>query len=60
VQPVQVTRFILAGTIEEQILNLQDKKKTVSDGALGDQKAKVRTLSVRDVSHAVTTINAHV
>ena len=34
-QPVHVTRIVAANTIEEKILELQDKKRGIAKGAFG-------------------------
>lgn len=34
-KPITVTRFVIAGTIEERILKLQDKKQLVFEGTVG-------------------------
>ena len=41
-RPVVVTRFIISGTIEERILELQDKKRRLVQGALGRHSKELR------------------
>lgn len=34
-KPIRTTRFVIAGTIEERILKLQEKKQAVFEGTVG-------------------------
>jgi hypothetical protein len=35
-KPIRTTRFVVAGTIEERILKLQEKKQAVFEGTVGE------------------------
>jgi SNF2 family DNA or RNA helicase len=49
---VFVERFVVTDTIEERILALQERKKAVADGALGEGSGeKLGPLSVRQLAH---------
>ena len=48
-KPVIVTRFIISGTIEERILELQDKKKRLVQGALGRQSKELREIRLEEL-----------
>ncbi|KAI0342316.1 hypothetical protein BDW22DRAFT_1395176 [Trametopsis cervina] len=51
-RPVDVQRLVIADTVEDRILALQERKKTLADGALGDiEKAKLGRLSVRELAN---------
>ena len=47
---VLVTRFVIADTIEEKILSLQEKKMALANGALGtDKRAVISKLNLADL-----------
>ena len=50
-RPVHVTRITVEGTIEDRILELQEKKKVLAEAALGegDYKNTVNKLTVREL-----------
>ena len=48
-KPISVTRFIVAGTIEERILKLQEKKQLVFEGTVGKDAEALGKLSVDDL-----------
>jgi hypothetical protein len=37
-KPIRTTRFVVAGTIEERILKLQEKKQAVFEGTVGEYR----------------------
>ena len=49
VRPVQVFRFVMKGSIEERILELQKKKEALSEGVLNFDIKKVSKLTKKDV-----------
>ncbi|CAK9251537.1 unnamed protein product [Sphagnum jensenii] len=48
-KPIFATRFIIANTIEERILQLQEKKKLVFDGTIGGDSSSIARLTVDDM-----------
>lgn len=48
-KPVHVTRFVIAGSIEERILELQDRKKTIAQGALGMNNKELRQIRIDEL-----------
>ncbi|XP_034697359.1 ATP-dependent helicase rhp16-like [Vitis riparia] len=50
-KPVRVVKFIIENTIEERILELQEKKESLSEGALGstDMLGNLSTEDLRDL-----------
>jgi DNA repair protein RAD16 len=48
-KPVTVVRFIIAGTIEERILKLQEKKALVFEGTVGRDLAALARLTEDDL-----------
>eukprot|EP01117_Protostelium_nocturnum_P017743 TRINITY_DN7279_c0_g1_i1.p1 TRINITY_DN7279_c0_g1~~TRINITY_DN7279_c0_g1_i1.p1 ORF type:complete len:797 (+),score=283.97 TRINITY_DN7279_c0_g1_i1:307-2391(+) len=48
-RPVQVTRFIVEASVEERIMTLQEKKKSVADAVLSGQAIKNQKLSINDL-----------
>ena len=48
-KPVFVTRFIIRGTIEERILELQDKKRRLVQGALGRHAKELRKIRLDEL-----------
>jgi superfamily II DNA or RNA helicase len=49
--PVFVYKLITAGTVEEAILAMQDKKRQLFDGILSDNLANLGTLTASDIEH---------
>ena len=50
-RPVVVERFIIKDTIEDRILALQEKKRLLADGSLGEGDGrKLGRLSVRELA----------
>jgi DNA repair protein RAD16 len=48
-RPIFATRFIVEDTIEERILQLQEKKKLVFDGTVGGDAGSMARLTVDDM-----------
>jgi SNF2 family DNA or RNA helicase len=48
-KPVKVIRFVIAGTIEERILKLQDKKRLVFEGTVGQDTEALNRLTTDDL-----------
>jgi DNA repair protein RAD16 len=48
-KPVTVVRLIIAGTVEERILALQDKKNAIFQGTVGADASKLAGLSAEDM-----------
>ncbi|CEG45528.1 Nucleotide excision repair protein RAD16 [Plasmopara halstedii] len=48
-KPVQATRFIIAGTVEERILKLQEKKQLIFDGTVGGNVSAICRLTEEDL-----------
>lgn len=56
---VYVNRLIIANTVEQRILDLQDRKQKASDAALGEGSgAKLKRLTVKDLQ-AVRISSSH-
>jgi superfamily II DNA or RNA helicase len=49
-KPVFVYKFITQGTVEEKILSLQNQKRALSDGILGEDTAMVSGLKTEDLT----------
>jgi len=48
-RPIRAIRFIAENTVEERILQLQEKKRLVFDGTVGRDAASLKMLSVDDM-----------
>lgn len=48
-RPVHVTRFVVKGTIEERILELQERKKILAQGALGVNSKELRQIRIDEL-----------
>ncbi|KAH3761252.1 SNF2 superfamily RAD5 protein [Pelomyxa schiedti] len=48
-RPVMVTRFVIKDTIEEKIMNMQEKKKLLAAGALGLKTQELRNLRLEEL-----------
>ena len=48
-KPVTVVRLIIAGTVEERILALQEKKNAIFQGTVGADASKLAGLSAEDM-----------
>lgn len=48
-KPIQATRFIIAGTVEERILKLQEKKRLIFEGTVGANVSAICRLTEEDL-----------
>jgi len=48
-RPIRAVRFIAENTVEERILQLQEKKRLVFDGTVGRDAASLKMLAVDDM-----------
>jgi len=48
-KPIHATRFIIANTVEEKILALQEKKQLVFEGTIGGSQAALNRLTPKDL-----------
>ncbi|DAZ93932.1 TPA: hypothetical protein N0F65_012878 [Lagenidium giganteum] len=48
-KPIQATRFIIAGTVEERILKLQEKKRLIFEGTVGASVSALCRLTEEDL-----------
>ncbi|RLN55028.1 hypothetical protein BBJ28_00009032 [Nothophytophthora sp. Chile5] len=48
-KPIQATRFIVAGTVEERILKLQEKKQLIFEGTVGANVSAICRLTEEDL-----------
>lgn len=48
-RPVRATRFVAEGTIEEKIIELQQKKQSVFDCTVGNSNAALQRLTAQDI-----------
>jgi len=48
-RPIRAVRFIAENTVEERILQLQEKKRLVFDGTVGRDAGSLQMLSVDDM-----------
>ena len=48
-RPIHVTRLVIAGTIEERILKLQEKKQLVFEATVGKDSAALGRLTEDDL-----------
>jgi SNF2 family DNA or RNA helicase len=48
-RPVFVTRFVIEGSIEERILELQEKKRKLVQGALGARGKELRQIRLEEL-----------
>lgn len=48
-RPIRAVRFIAEGTVEERVLQLQEKKRLVFDGTVGRDAASLKMLTVDDM-----------
>lgn len=48
-KPITATRFIIAGTIEERILKLQEKKRLIFEGTVGASASAICRLTEEDL-----------
>ncbi len=48
-KPIHVTRFVIAGTIEERIIRLQEKKQLVFEATVGKDEGALGKLTEDDL-----------
>ena len=48
-KPIHVVRFVIAGTIEERILKLQEKKQLIFEGTVGKDAEALGRLTAEDL-----------
>lgn len=48
-RPIRAIRFIAENTVEERILQLQEKKRLVFDGTVGRDAGSLKMLTVNDM-----------
>ena len=53
-RPIRAVRFIAEGTVEERVLQLQEKKRLVFDGTIGRDAASLKMLTVNDMKALFT------
>mmetsp|Transcript_2501 Transcript_2501/g.5056 ORF Transcript_2501/g.5056 Transcript_2501/m.5056 type:complete len:622 (-) Transcript_2501:142-2007(-) len=53
-RPIRAVRFIAEGTVEERVLQLQEKKRLVFDGTIGRDAASLKMLTVDDMKALFT------
>ena len=46
---IRAVRFVAEGTVEERVLQLQDKKRLVFDGTIGRDAGSLKMLTVDDM-----------
>ncbi|KAE9109010.1 ATP-dependent helicase [Phytophthora fragariae] len=54
-KPIQATRFIIAGTVEERILKLQEKKQLIFEGTVGANVSAICRLTEEDLRFLFAT-----
>lgn len=53
-RPIRAVRLIAEGTVEERVLQLQEKKRLVFDGTVGRDAASLKMLTVDDMKAMFT------
>jgi DNA repair protein RAD16 len=53
-RPIRAVRFIAEGTVEERVLQLQEKKRLVFDGTVGRDAGSLKMLTVHDMKALFT------
>lgn len=48
-KPIRAVRFVAEGTVEERVLQLQEKKRLVFDGTVGRDAGSLKLLTVDDM-----------
>jgi DNA repair protein RAD16 len=48
-RPIRAIRFVAEGTVEERVLQLQEKKRLVFDGTVGGDAGSLKMLTVDDM-----------
>eukprot|EP00644_Phytophthora_capsici_P015775 jgi/Phyca11/577126/estExt2_Genewise1.C_PHYCAscaffold_1020080 len=54
-KPIKATRFIIAGTVEERILKLQEKKRLIFEGTVGGNVSAICRLTEEDLRFLFAT-----
>ena len=55
-RPIRAVRFIAEGTVEERVLQLQEKKRLVFDGTVGRDAGSLKMLTVDDMKALFSTM----
>jgi DNA repair protein RAD16 len=53
-RPIRAVRFVAEGTVEERVLQLQEKKRLVFDGTVGRDAGSLKMLTVNDMKSLFT------
>jgi DNA repair protein RAD16 len=53
-RPIRAVRFVAEGTVEERVLQLQEKKRLVFDGTVGRDAGSLKMLNVEDMKALFT------
>lgn len=53
-KPIRAVRFVAAGTVEERVLQMQEKKRLVFDGTVGRDAGSLKMLSAEDMKALFT------
>lgn len=53
-RPIRAVRFVASGTVEERVLQLQEKKRLVFDGTVGRDAGSLKMLTVDDMKALFT------
>jgi DNA repair protein RAD16 len=48
-RPIRAVRFVAEGTVEERVLQLQEKKRLVFDGTVGRDAGSLKMLTAEDM-----------
>lgn len=48
-RPIRAVRFVAEGTVEERVLQLQEKKRKVFDGTVGRDAGSLKMLTAEDM-----------
>jgi len=48
-RPIRAVRFVAEGTVEERVLQLQEKKRLVFDGTVGRDAGSLKMLTEKDM-----------
>jgi len=53
-RPIRAVRFVAEGTVEERVLQLQEKKRLVFDGTVGRDAGSLKMLTAQDMKALFT------
>ena len=53
-RPIRAVRFVAEGTVEERVLQLQEKKRLVFDGTVGRDAGSLKMLAAEDMKALFT------